>query len=84
MFFICGLKNTIKNIQDEQELLKRQIKNVNEKLKTLENIMILQNNRISDMEKNNPIENIIDTVDQTISSPSILVKTMKLITKIIL
>lgn len=84
MFFICGLKNTIKDIQQEQHILKIQIKNLNEKIKTLESIMILQNNRISDMENNNPIENIIDTVDQTISSPSFFVKAIKLVTKIIL
>jgi len=83
MFFICGLKNTIKNIKQEQEIILKKMNDLSDKIEILENILILQNKKINDMEHSNPIENIIDTVDTTLSSPSIYIKFTKLVAKLL-
>ena len=84
MFFICGLKQTILDIKKEQEIQKIKIKNLHDEIKILENLIILQNNRLETIEHYNPIENIIETVDESLSSPSFYGKIFKLATKFIL
>jgi predicted nucleic acid-binding Zn-ribbon protein len=50
MFWFCGIKNTIKQIQEEQKTLNMELKNLNEKYDSLKNLIINQQDILDKIE----------------------------------